>query len=151
MSQRTLAYAPAAKPIILEPKAQSDTTVIFLHGLGDSGEGWRSGIEYIQATARNMKFVLPTASIRPITMNGGAPMTGIEYHSIYEQGWYDIDIQRSAKRIEEVPGLKESAEYVTMLIEKELADDKTKKVVLGGFSQGILLPCMYARCPQDRQ
>ena len=66
-------------------------------------------------------------------------MTGIEYHSIYEQGWYDIDIQRSAKRIEEVPGLKESAEYVTMLIEKELADDKTKKVVLGGFSQGILL------------
>ena len=48
--------------------------VVWMHGLGDTADGWASmmpslGIE-------QTKFVLPTATNRPISINGGMPMPG---------------------------------------------------------------------------
>ena len=51
-------------------------TVILMHGLGDSADGWADAAEYWNAQLPHVKFVLPTADIRPISLNGGSPMTG---------------------------------------------------------------------------
>ena len=57
-------------------------TVIFAHGLGDSGEGWAWAVENLRRRQRldEVKFVLPHAPTIPITCNGGMSMPG----------WYDI-------------------------------------------------------------
>lgn len=55
-------------------------TVIFLHGLGDSGSGIAPIGQALTSSASSqlshVKFVFPTAPIRPVTMNGGAQMPG---------------------------------------------------------------------------
>lgn len=48
-------------PIVLKAKEPSAGTVIFLHGLGDSGEGWEQGMAAIQRLLPNVKFILPNA------------------------------------------------------------------------------------------
>jgi hypothetical protein len=56
-------------------------TVIFLHGLGDSGSGIAPIGQALTGGAgselSHMKFVFPTAPVRPVTMNGGMRMPGI--------------------------------------------------------------------------
>lgn len=49
-------------------------TIVFCHGLGDSGEGFADVAESFSRTMPWCKFILPTASTRPVTLNGGASM-----------------------------------------------------------------------------
>lgn len=60
--------------ITLPATGRHTATMIMLHGLGDSGRGWASGAQYFQPPY--VKVVLPTAPIRPVTVNNGFPMTG---------------------------------------------------------------------------
>ena len=67
--------------IYIEPKSQHTHTLIFLHGLGDSAEGFEPVFEeggplYFP----NLKVVLPTAPKRGVTLNNG-------YHM---NSWFDI-------------------------------------------------------------
>ncbi len=49
------------KPIVLPPRAAHTATVIMLHGLGDSGEGWAFlGPEFSTALP-HVKFIFPHA------------------------------------------------------------------------------------------
>lgn len=43
----------------IQPKVKS--TVIFLHGLGDTAYGWEDPMQMIQSKLTTTKFVLPTA------------------------------------------------------------------------------------------
>ena len=76
-------------PTVVQDPASGkhSATVIFLHGLGDSG----SGISTIgQALVQNapelghVRFVFPTAPTRPVTMNGGMVMPA----------WFDLDLRK---------------------------------------------------------
>ena len=49
------------KPIIVEAKEKHTGTVIWLHGLGDSGAGWLFLVEELAPVFPHIKWILPTA------------------------------------------------------------------------------------------
>lgn len=60
-----------AAPIVLPATGQHTATVIFIHGLGDSGAGWADAVEHMRRRRQRLnevKFVLPNAPPIPITM-----------------------------------------------------------------------------------
>jgi len=110
-------------------------TVVWLHGLGDSGHGWvdaftSDGIVLPVGT----KVILPTATERPITVNGGAAMPG----------WYDIVALTRGAPVD-AEGIAASVTRVKALIAKE-----TGPVVLGGFSQGGAISLSAALSKEDK-
>lgn len=60
-----------APPLIFPATARHTATVIFVHGLGDSGAGWASAAENWRRRQRldEVKFILPNAPNIPITCN----------------------------------------------------------------------------------
>ncbi|CCQ11389.1 Carboxylesterase [Pseudoalteromonas luteoviolacea B = ATCC 29581] len=108
-------------------KTTHRATVIWLHGLGDSGHGFYPVAEALQLPRElGVKFVFPHAPEKYITINAGMRM----------RAWYDIKSFDLDKRADEA-GVRESAELVTALIEREreLGIDSSR-IVLAGFSQG---------------
>jgi hypothetical protein len=60
-----------AAPIVFPATGRHTATVIFIHGLGDSGAGWADAVEYMKTKKQRLdevKFVLPNAPPIPITM-----------------------------------------------------------------------------------
>ena len=63
------------KGVQFVPKSgQYSNLLIFLHGLGDTADGWASMMPSLKL--EDTKIVLPTAKSRPITFNDGYPMPG---------------------------------------------------------------------------
>ena len=104
------------------------SSVIFLHGLGDTSAGWESSIRHeLARKLPSTRFVLPTAKSQPVTVNGGMPMPS----------WYDIVSLSRSRAAEECAGLDESCERVLDLIEAEVQSGiAPKHIALSGFSQG---------------
>ena len=113
-------------------------TIILMHGLGDTASGWESAAEMLSDQLPHVKFILPTAPTRPITLNMGMPMPG----------WYDIktlgDTDNNSKLHDPCDGIDTSRSYILELLEKEHlgsgASDSTSipysRMMLAGFSQG---------------
>ncbi len=63
-----------AAPLVLPAATgKHSATVIFIHGLGDSGAGWTDGVQHMKRYRRRLdhvKFILPHAPVIPITMVG---------------------------------------------------------------------------------
>lgn len=57
------------QPLLFEAVSKHSATVIFLHGLGDTGHGWASAVENWRMRSRlnHVKFMLPHAPNIPIT------------------------------------------------------------------------------------
>lgn len=102
-------------------------TVIWLHGLGDSGDGFAPVAPQLNLPAElGVRFVFPHAPVQPVTINGGMEM----------RSWYDIKSIELDKRADE-EGVRESAEKVEALINTEIANGiPANKIILAGFSQG---------------
>lgn len=105
-------------------------SVIWLHGLGDSGHGFAP---IVPALIRGrdwpaVRFVFPHAPVRPITINGGMAM----------RAWYDIsDLDFDPTRRGDEDGVEVSIAQVDALIAKEQARGvPASRIVLAGFSQG---------------
>ena len=101
--------------------------VIWLHGLGDSGNGFAPIVPELKIPdALPIRFVFPHAPVRPITVNNNMEM----------RAWYDIaslDFNHRADRV----GVEESAKQVEALIDAEIANGTpAERIVLAGFSQG---------------
>ena len=115
-----------------------DHSVIWLHGLGASGHDFEPVVPALRLLSRpGVRFVFPHAPVRPITVNGGAAM----------RAWYDIDSIDFEGRDHDAAGIRESAEAVGALIEREIERGvAAENVVLAGFSQGgaIALYAGYA-------
>ena len=65
---------PASKrdkmaPVVVSPSGKHTATLIFLHGLGDTGHGWASTLAEVRQTP--VKIVCPTANTIPVTLNSG--------------------------------------------------------------------------------
>ncbi|KAJ3030310.1 UNVERIFIED_CONTAM: hypothetical protein HDU68_009463 [Siphonaria sp. JEL0065] len=83
----------------------------------------------------HVKWVLPNAPSIPITLNGGYRMPG----------WYDIISLDHTKRKEDEKGMLETVEKINKLIKEEIASGiKSKRIVLGGFSQGSAMSLLTA-------
>lgn len=63
-----LRYSP---PLVFPAVKTHTATVIFSHGLGDTGHGWAFQVENWRRRERldEVKFVLPHAPVIPITCN----------------------------------------------------------------------------------
>ncbi|RLN32351.1 hypothetical protein BBJ28_00019126 [Nothophytophthora sp. Chile5] len=93
--------------IVLAPDAPT-ATVVFLHGLGDTGHGWSDTMAMLAKGLPHVKFILPTAASIPVTLNMGMRMPA----------WYDI---KSLARVsgDNADGVDSSRDRIMALIEKE--------------------------------
>ena len=120
----------------VEPKA----TVIVLHGLGADGTDFLPfGDEIDLSAVGPVRWLLPRAPVRPVTINNGYRM----------RAWYDVLGTDLAKREDEA-GLRASFAEVLALIEREVARGMpARRIALGGFSQGCAITLGAGlRCPQ---
>jgi phospholipase/carboxylesterase len=108
-------------------QGEHKASVIWLHGLGDSGDGFAPVAPQLALpSALGVKFIFPHAPVQPVTINGGMEM----------RSWYDIKSMELDKRADE-QGVKDSAAKVAQLIEQEIASGiSADKIILAGFSQG---------------
>ncbi len=109
-------------------------TVIVLHGLGADGTDFLPFADEIRLPAVGpLRWVLPRAPVRPVTLNGGMPM----------RAWYDIrggELERRSGVNEDEAGLRDSFAAVHALVEREVARGMpAERIVLAGFSQGCAI------------
>ena len=66
----TMATVRRAAPLVFPAISRHTATVIFIHGLGDSGHGWGDAVEHWRSRQKldEIKFILPHAPTLPITM-----------------------------------------------------------------------------------
>lgn len=116
--------------VILPAAGAHKATVIWLHGLGADGNDFVSIVpELGLGREHGIKFVFPHAPVRPVTLNNGYPM----------RAWYDI-VGLSRTGPQDTPGIRESAQRITRLLEAEMAAGiASTKLVLAGFSQGCAM------------
>jgi len=101
-------------------------SIILMHGLGDTCDGWSDVAEQLAHEMKHIKFILPTAKSIPVTMNGGYRMPA----------WYDI--QGLDERANEFcEGLSDSRARIEAIMEKEnQLGVNYNRIILAGFSQG---------------
>lgn len=77
--------------IVIPARSRHVASIIFVHGLGDSGAGWSFLPELFSAQAQlqGVKWILPNAPLTPVSLNGGMKMPS----------WYDL---RSLEDINQV-------------------------------------------------
>ncbi|KAF7332510.1 Acyl-protein thioesterase 1 [Mycena kentingensis (nom. inval.)] len=101
-------------------------TIIFVHGLGDSGAGWHPVGEMLNQDLPHVKWILPNAPTMPVTANGGMTMPS----------WFDI-LSFGFDSKEDRDGMFKTMYSLNQLISAEVdAGIPASRIVLGGFSQG---------------
>jgi phospholipase/carboxylesterase len=117
-------------PIEIETGAQPGASVIVLHGLGASGDDFVPVCEQLDlADCGPVRYVLPHAPQRPVTINGGYVMPA----------WYDI-LALGGQGADDVAGLQASMALVQGLIAREVTRGvPSERIVLAGFSQGCAM------------
>ncbi|KAG5350807.1 Acyl-protein thioesterase 1 [Termitomyces sp. T112] len=119
---------PALKFLTINPVQRHTATVIFVHGLGDTGVGWKPVADRFKIDPKllHVKWVLPHSPIRKVTANMGIEMPS----------WFDI-YSFGFNTDEDEKGMLESARSINQLIANEIASGiEASRIVLGGFSQG---------------
>jgi len=125
------------KSLVLNSTTKHTSTVIFLHGLGDTGHGWSLPVESIfksDPDLSHVKWILPHAPSIPITVNFGNVMPG----------WFDTR-QLDFKTDEDEQGMLSSVSSVNQLISAEIDSGiDPGRIVIGGFSQGGVISLLTA-------
>ncbi|CAG9862089.1 unnamed protein product [Phyllotreta striolata] len=121
-----------AAPVVIAATAKHTGTLIFLHGLGDTGQGWASAMAIVRPP--HVKVICPTAPTMPVTLNAGFHMPS----------WFDLKtLDESGPEDEQ--GIKAASKNVHTLIEKEISSGiQPDRIVVGGFSQGGALALFSA-------
>jgi phospholipase/carboxylesterase len=127
-----------------DPTAQPVASIVVLHGLGADGSDFVPIAQALDLAAIGpVRFVFPSAPVRPVTINGGYQM----------RAWYDIyppGSEPAVPRCEDGPGLRESQAIVQQLLDREVQRGvPADRVVLMGFSQGCAMTLLAGlRAPQ---
>ncbi|XP_029191445.1 acyl-protein thioesterase 2-like [Acropora millepora] len=112
-------------PVTVEATSKHTASLIFLHGLGDTGHGWSEGFSSLKGL-QHVKFICPNAPVSPVTLNGGFRMPS----------WFDI-LTLNMPGPEDEEGIKRAAGQIQSLIDEEIKSGiPSERIVLGGFSQG---------------
>jgi len=101
--------------------------IIWLHGLGASGDDFASIIPELKLPARcNWRFIFPHAPVQPVTLNQGMLMPA----------WYDIYSMNIGDRIDTC-GIEKSSRAIAALIQLQIDSGiSSSRIILAGFSQG---------------
>lgn len=130
-----MTYLPA---IEIEPPTDASASIIWLHGLGASGDDFAALVPELRKMLGNtfnpIRFIFPHAAEIPITVNGGYSMPA----------WYDIlDMPthtaagESAERQVNQDQLLSSVNDIHNLIDREISRGiKSERILILGFSQG---------------
>lgn len=94
-------------PVVVPASSEHTASLIFLHGLGDTGHGWASTLSTIKPSG--VKLICPSANKMPVTLNSGFTMPS----------WFDLK-SLNPNGPEDEAGIKRAAEYVVSLIEAEV-------------------------------
>ena len=75
-----------SKYIYINPKKGHDTTLIFLHGVTGSAEGYFEMFLNPKMTSETTRIVLPTASVKPVTLYNGDQVTSwLDMFTLYKK------------------------------------------------------------------
>ena len=114
--------------IAIETAAQPTHAVIWLHGLGASGEDFVPIVPELNLPKDlAVRFIFPHAPQIPVTINAGYVMPA----------WYDIlSLAKDARQVDLV-GIEQSRVQINALIEREKSRGvAADHIVVAGFSQG---------------
>ena len=114
--------------IEIETAAQPTHAVIWLHGLGASGEDFVPIVPELNLPKDlAVRFIFPHAPQIPVTINAGYVMPA----------WYDIlSLAKDARQVDLV-GIERSRVQINALIEREKSRGiAADHIVVAGFSQG---------------
>jgi phospholipase/carboxylesterase len=126
--------SPALEVVAIGAPAPAATTVVLLHGFGAPGDDL-VGLAGALTAPPDTRFVMPAAPLALPGLYGDA------------RAWWMLDLARIERalagivddRSDEVPdGLLEARALIAGLVD-DLYRGGTKRVVLGGFSQGAML------------
>lgn len=114
--------------IELAPQGTADASVIWLHGLGASGNDFQPIVPELGLPQNHkVRFIFPHAPEQAVTVNGGHAMPS----------WYDILSMGSSGRSINQEQLNTSVAQVRYLVEQEIERGiKPERIILAGFSQG---------------
>ena len=126
------ATPPAIEVLSGEP---AQGAVIWLHGLGADGRDFVPVVRALGALGLPpLRFILPSAPARPVTLNGGAVMPA----------WFDLYSLNTVTPREDAAGLARAALALGGLVARELERGVPReRLFLAGFSQGGAL-ALYA-------
>jgi phospholipase/carboxylesterase len=132
---------PLLPAVEIAPKGPQLATIFWLHGLGADGYDFEPiARELDLPPSLGVKFVLPHAPRRPITINGGYIM----------RAWYDIAVQDLSLKPDEA-GITESVWALADWLESEIAHGiAPERIILAGFSQGGVIALETAAQHQDQ-
>jgi len=129
-------------PLVVEPTAKHDSSIIWMHGLGASANDFVDMPRYIRRPST--RWIFPNAPVRPVTLNNGSR----------HRSWFDIRYlggEESSGDRECPIEAKESDEIIRGLIEDEhLRGIPYDRIVLVGFSQGGAMS-LYTGCRYPHQ
>jgi len=114
--------------IELAPKGTATASVIWLHGLGASGNDFQPVVPELKLpTQLAVRFIFPHAPEQPVTVNNGYVMPS----------WYDILAMGTNARSINEEQFAESVANIRFLIEQEMQRGiPAQHIFLAGFSQG---------------
>ncbi|XP_034251273.1 acyl-protein thioesterase 1 [Thrips palmi] len=114
----------AGTPVVIAATAKHTATLIFLHGLGDTGHGWASAMGALRSPF--VKVICPTAQTMPVTLNSGFKMPA----------WFDLR-SLDPNGPEDEAGIKKASLLIHSMIDSEIsAGIPSNRILIGGFSQG---------------
>ena len=111
----------------INPAGTPRACIIWLHGLGADGHDFEPLIPQLGVVEPlGVRVVLPHASHRPVTINGGMVMPA----------WYDIAAADFLQNQDDA-GIRASEQQLQALIRREIdAGIPAAQILLAGFSQG---------------
>jgi len=123
-------------PLVVRATAKHTATVIFVHGLGDSGHGWKPIADMFKRDEglQHVKWILPHAPVEPVTANMGMSMPT----------WFDI-YSFGFDCAEDDKGMLKTKSALEQIIKAEVEEGiAQERIVLGGFSQGGAMSLLTA-------
>ena len=117
--------------IVLEPSTPADSCIIWLHGLGASGDDFVPVLPHLLQALNTtqppvLRAIYPHAPQQPVTINGGMVMPS----------WYDL-LATSPRRQIDGQQLSDSVQRIHTLIDQQIAAGiDSQRILLAGFSQG---------------
>uniref|UniRef100_A0A914W765 palmitoyl-protein hydrolase n=1 Tax=Plectus sambesii TaxID=2011161 RepID=A0A914W765_9BILA len=128
----------ASAPVVIPASGQHTATVIFLHGLGDTGHGW-SPVFQDMIREPHIKYICPHAQTRAVTLNMGMKMPA----------WFDI-FGLTIQSKEDEKGIEESAVKIREMMDAEVKNGiPSDRIMIGGFSMGGAL-ALYSAFTYDK-
>lgn len=113
--------------IVIEPSVKAQSCVIWLHGLGDSGEGFAPVVPMLSLPENHsIRFIFPHAPQQPVTINQGYVM----------RSWYDIKTMDLHDRADMDGVLASEAQVHDLIAEQMSQGIEASNIILAGFSQG---------------